>query len=410
MINHVHLRSGMTRDVVNSKILQYIMLKDELFLGIDVKHNWKCKCGNEIIKTWRSIKDGAYLCDECKNIIRKCSYKNIVEENDKYQYIRSFIRGDILPNGDIVKYGSHVQVRHKYCGSSNIFRINKNKSFDVSCKHCCQKYENSFAHHIEVELGEPLGKYWDFERNTLNPYHIYKSSKNKVWIKCHNEEVNELNGLKKKDYHESYEIKCNDFITGNRCSSCNPRGNQKVHPLDSFGYKYFDKAQSWHPDNKISPFKVAPGSNKKYKFICPDCGYKFYKGIQKISSEDQWCSKCSMSKGEKKIATWLRYNGIEYEYEKEFDGLTGLGGGNLSYDFYLPDYNLLIEYQGRQHEGYIQGFQKVYCDYLNQVEHDERKRKYSKIHNIRLIEIWYYDFDNIEEILNKECSSTISQC
>ena len=37
-----------------------------------------------------------------------------------------------------------------------------------------------------------------------------------------------------------------------------------------------------------------------------------------------------------------------------------------------------------------------------QQEHDKRKKEYAKLHNIKLLEIWYYDFDNITEILNKE--------
>lgn len=37
-----------------------------------------------------------------------------------------------------------------------------------------------------------------------------------------------------------------------------------------------------------------------------------------------------------------------------------------------------------------------------QDEHDKRKRNYAKEHNINLLEIWYYDMDNIEEILIKE--------
>lgn len=34
-----------------------------------------------------------------------------------------------------------------------------------------------------------------------------------------------------------------------------------------------------------------------------------------------------------------------------------------------------------------------------QDEHDKRKRNYAKEHNINLLEIWYYDIDNIEDIL-----------
>ena len=86
----------------------------------------------------------------------------------------------------------------------------------------------------------------------------------------------------------------------------------------------------------------------------------------------------------------------------KYDSLIGLGGGNLSYDFYLPDYNLLIECQGIQHESYTKGFHKTKKDFERQLEHDRRKREYAKQHNIKLLEIWYYDMDNIEDILIKE--------
>ena len=41
-----------------------------------------------------------------------------------------------------------------------------------------------------------------------------------------------------------------------------------------------------------------------------------------------------------------------------------------------------------------------------QQEHDKRKRQYAKDHNIKLIEIWYWDFDKIESILEKELGLT----
>ncbi len=86
--------------------------------------------------------------------------------------------------------------------------------------------------------------------------------------------------------------------------------------------------------------------------------------------------------------------------KKTFDGLIGTRGGNLSYDFYLPDYNLLIEYQGEYHDGNVQ--YQTQEEFENQQEHDRRKREYAKENNIGLLEIWYYDFDNIEEILKNE--------
>jgi very-short-patch-repair endonuclease len=72
----------------------------------------------------------------------------------------------------------------------------------------------------------------------------------------------------------------------------------------------------------------------------------------------------------------------------------------LSYDFYLPKYNLLIEFQGLQHEKYIPGFHKSKQDFLKQKEHDKRKKEYAEQNKYNLLEIWYYEFDEIEKILN----------
>jgi len=107
-----------------------------------------------------------------------------------------------------------------------------------------------------------------------------------------------------------------------------------------------------------------------------------------------------MSKGERRIVNFLDTNSIEYMFQKTYDDLLGINGYLLRYDFYLKDYNLLIEYQGQFHDGSTGEYSQVNLSY--QQEHDRRKRKYAEKNNIKLLEIWYYDFDNIEEILKKE--------
>lgn len=74
----------------------------------------------------------------------------------------------------------------------------------------------------------------------------------------------------------------------------------------------------------------------------------------------------------------------------------------IFYDFYIPSFNLLIEYQGEQHYQHIK-FDKT-IEYgkrrlKNQQMNDSIKREYAKKHNIELLEIHYWDFDNIEQIL-----------
>lgn len=401
-IKDVKLRKGMNKEVVNTLISEWIeLIEDDVYLGDRYRHNWKCKCGNIITnRMFRSIRhQNATDCGCVKYNKVEQRYKEEVEKTGEYEYIRSFRDGELLPSGIFVNRNIHLQVKHKYCNTTYEVEVGSFINKNIGCSKCCKTYENSFAHHIEVELGEPLEKYWDFEKNTVNPYHIYKRSHTKVWIKCQSEEVNELNGLKKKDYHDSYTVVSSDFAIGRRCSYCH---SKSLHTYDSFGYHNPEKAQSWSINNDISPFRVSRNNGEEFKFTCDCCGVEFKKRISNITSHNQWCPECSMSKGEKKIAEWLRYNNIEYEYEKMYKGLVGLGGGNLSYDFYLPYYNILIEYQGRQHNEYIPGFHSKYNDFEYQQEHDRRKCEYANVNNIKLIEIWEDDKNNIEEILNKE--------
>ena len=51
---------------------------------------------------------------------------------------------------------------------------------------------------------------------------------------------------------------------------------------------------------------------------------------------------------------------------------------------------------------YIKGFHKTENDFDKQLEHDKRKREYAKSHNINLLEIWYFSFNDIDEILIKK--------
>lgn len=388
MIKDILITKGMTRDEVNELVGNYLKFIDNKIENTHYAHKWKCKCGNTFKRPWSRIKyNKNCICEECRKQSQINAYIEEVEKDGDYEYIRYYKNGDILPSGKIVKGSPYIQVKHKYCGS--IYEI-KTRSFinnKGKCNKCCGSYKNSFAYHIEVELGESLEKYWDFDKNTVNPYHIWKSSGKKVWVKC-----------QKVDYHGSYEVSCNNFINDSRCSYC---GCHKVHPLDSFGYHNFDKVMSWHTDNNISPFKVSSASGKKYKFICETCGNIFHKVIYSIKNQNQWCPNCTSSKGERRVSSWLRLKNIEYESEKTFDHLVSDIGSSLRYDFYLPGYNLLIEYDGIQHDKWVEGLMTEE-GFKRLQYHDKLKNEYAANNGIKLIRIKAKDFDNIEDILNKE--------
>lgn len=107
------------------------------------------------------------------------------------------------------------------------------------------------------------------------------------------------------------------------------------------------------------------------------------------------CPKCNESKGEKHIRKWLDNNNVKYISQKIFKDCRN--EKPLPFDFYLPDYNTLIEYDGEQHYRAVEyfggqnGFEKrIKCDKI--------KNDYCKNNGISLLRIPY--FKNVEEELN----------
>lgn len=69
-----------------------------------------------------------------------------------------------------------------------------------------------------------------------------------------------------------------------------------------------------------------------------------------LSKATQSCGCLKTSIGELNIETLLRENNIEYIKEKTFEDL-----GKLRFDFYLPTYQRLIEFDGIQHYKELNG-------------------------------------------------------
>lgn len=237
-----------------------------------------------------------------QHLVYEQRYKTEVEKDEEYEYIRVYSKGDLLPNGRVAKY-IYIQVRHKYCGSIYEVRpssfINENKR----CGKCCKKYENSFAYHIEIELKLDINNVWDFEKNVVNPYHIHKSSNKKVYIKC-----------QEKDYHGSYDITCNSFINGSRCSYCKPAGGHpKVHLLDSFCQylKENNLSHLWSSKNTIDSFMISKSSGKKVWMLCDEVDYHNDYGGYEVSCynfiKGHRCSYCGCHKTHPKDSFAAKY-------------------------------------------------------------------------------------------------------
>lgn len=167
-------------------------------------------------------------------------------------------------------------------------------------------------------------------------------------------------------------------LSGSGCPKCAPNGILLTNE------EFISRARQIHGwKYDYSKIKYV-NSETKVLIICPEHG-EFYQ-TPHSHLKGYGCTKCNESQLEREIRTSLEKNNIQYTYEKKFVWL-----GKQSIDFYLPDFNIGIECQGRQH------FEPV--DYFGGNKHlekteklDIRKNKLCKEHNVRIL---YYTTEDI---------------
>jgi very-short-patch-repair endonuclease len=105
-----------------------------------------------------------------------------------------------------------------------------------------------------------------------------------------------------------------------------------------------------------------------------------------------------VSNGSKKIENFLINRNIKYTSEKKFHDCKRINF--LYFDFYLPEHNICLEYDGIQHYTPIDRFGGKE-GLRNQKIRDHIKDNYCEKNNIKLIRIPFWEESNIETILNK---------
>ena len=162
---------------------------------------------------------------------------------------------------------------------------------------------------------------------------------------------------------------------------------------------FISKSNQVH-NNKYDYSKVEYiNTTTKVCIICPEHG-EFWQ-TPKAHMNGQGCPSCKSSHGENKILLFLRSNNVLFnkEYKIPNDNLF-CNRINIFVDFYLPKNNSIIEFHGKQHYEPVKWFggEKKFKE---QQERDMALRQYCKEHEIKLIEIPYWDYNNIETILKK---------
>ncbi|MCZ2398181.1 MAG: hypothetical protein LC100_16785 [Chitinophagales bacterium] len=268
--------------------------------------------------------------------------------------------------------------------------IGTRKRITILCKRCNIK-STPFAQ----ELLKPMfrcGECNRIERETLfiekmsviNPnikiIGEYKNSQTKVDCKC-------------LIHDEFFSMTGCNLITGHGCPKCAKESRRKLSAKNH--NEFVSELKKISPTINIKSEYIS--AHKKIKCQCSICNFEWDATPHSLLRGDR-CSKCNFqSKGEIEISKILDELKIEYIQQKRFDDCRNQLP--LPFDFYLPRYNICIEFQGRQH------YEAVFCfggedEFRIGQQRDDIKANYCKEKNIGLLCIPYWDFNNIKQIIN----------
>lgn len=189
-----------------------------------------------------------------------------------------------------------------------------------------------------------------------------------------------------------------NFKTGYRCSKCSGREvtlETCIAVTDPWMVKYFK--------NEEDSYNYSYGSHKKVKVICPNCGAEkmiVINNFYKCKSIGCSCGD-GISYSEKILISVL--NQLNIKYEREF---SPNWSNSRRYDFYLPNYSIIIECHGEQH--YKQTGRKEARSLEEEQENDKLKEQLAlqnKIDNYIILDCRNSDLNWIEQsIINSKLS------
>lgn len=236
------------------------------------------------------------------------------------------------------------------------------------CHWCCPNHKKSWEE-IEQVCEFVHGKRYDYSlcKNNYRP-------KYKMEIICKE--------------HGMFKQSMSEHLRGSGCKQCYLKKNNLT--VNKFLYESI----KYHGDKYDYSMCFSDFLNSKslVTIVCKKHGE--FKQRANDHKNGSGCPLCKNSKGESAIANSLIRRGVSFIAQKTFDDCVSDKGKPYRFDFYLTEYNLLIEFDGAQHYQDASEF----FDIAAIKQSDIVKTKYANDTNIRLIRI--SDITKIDSIVD----------
>lgn len=241
-----------------------------------------------------------------------------------------------------------------------------------------KSYQCSYCHYTKEKITEENGHKFENFCQKQGFEVLEKGQKQEKWkIRC-------------KKCGTTFEVVPRDFMRHGHCRNCNPKGGNPI-PLEIFKQRL--------QENRGDEYQMVDESQYRdshYPILFRhSCGFIWKAKPTRILTTNS-CPKCcrKISKGEKRIIQLLESNNVNYVWQKA----EKINNSTLYFDFFIPEKNIYIEFQGAQHYEIVEywggeeGLKK-------RQKNDAAKREWCDKNNYTLITISFRDYDRLEEIL-----------
>lgn len=186
--------------------------------------------------------------------------------------------------------------------------------------------------------------------------------------------------------HGDFLVAPASHLSGQGCKKCSHEMLSERYRSDT--KEFIAKAKVEHGDVYDYSETVYEKANVKVFIRCTQHG--FFSITPSSHLGGSGCRVCSASKGEKFISKILKENDITFTREYRIPEVIN----RYHYDFYLPDYNLLIEFHGKQHYEAIPFFGGL--ENLIYTQGNDRNKKYlARKFKYHLLEFNYKQFKHM---------------
>lgn len=190
-IKDIKLTKGMKKEEVNELISEYLTFEDDVYLGCNYKHKWRCKCGESFERLWNDIRRKKSIkCFNCiYNLNKKCKIcgeKVYCKELCSKHYAQLKKYGDFLDDSSLSRKSPQEIIIHE--DYAEVIVLNK-------------RYEEKARIKIDLEDIEKIRKYkWNIDGNG---YGSYSNGKDNI---CMHRYILNCNDILKEVDHINHNI------------------------------------------------------------------------------------------------------------------------------------------------------------------------------------------------------------